>query len=423
MTTLPNMGLVLPTRGAPGAGQWGDTDDANSARVDAHDHSPGKGVLITPAAISINADLPLNSSWGITAANRISFASVASPSTNKSLFVSDGTGGLTASELYWRSNTGTAVRLTAGSALNVAAFAGGIGGDYTAVGAAVAFDDAGDRYTFKQQSNVWARMASGDVRLFETGTSESIFVGLAAPGALASSYTITMPLTAPTAGTRPVQMSTAGVLTAGDSDNVQIGGTLGATGAATLSSTLTVNGISTLNGTVGTNALNAGGLITAIAGLTASANQHVTVSGTGRFKHGTMTLLIPGSDFEVISNSFAWAKSGLSGISTSGAASGAAVGIQLPIGARILTIRVYGFDSAVGPTKIQANFNRVDSTGGNATIASSAVSAGSGANQTLTIGSLTTTVATLNFYSIEVNCTTGTASWTVRGSEVDYDFP
>lgn len=244
MPTLPNTGVITPTLNGD-AGTWDTKLNDALANYDSHDHSIGKGVRITPAAININADLPLNSSWGITAANRITFASVANPAVNKSTFVSDGTGGLVANELYWISNTGTAVRMTNGSALNVAAFTGGIGGDYAAVGAAVAFDDAGDRYTFKQQSNVWARLASGDVRLFETGTSESIFVGLAAPAALAGSYTITMPLTAP-GSTSLVQMDSSGVLTASNT----------VANALTLSSALQVNAAVTSTSTVATTGAN-----------------------------------------------------------------------------------------------------------------------------------------------------------------------
>ena len=221
MTTYPNIGLTLPVQGDAGAGLWDETQDANTALLDAHDHSSGKGVRITPAAININADLPLNSSWGITTANRISFASVAAPSTNKSVFVSDGSGGLTANELYWRSNTGTNVKLTSGSALNVAAFTGGIGGDYAAVGAAVAYDDAADRYTFKQESpGNWARLACGPVRLFEFNTSESVYVEMAAPAALGASYTVTWPTAVP-ASTSALTMSSSGVVAAGMSQTWQ----------------------------------------------------------------------------------------------------------------------------------------------------------------------------------------------------------
>lgn len=246
MTTLPNLGIVLPTRGAPGAGVWGDTEDANSALIDAHNHTTGKGVAVPTLGINIDADLTFSSAWAPTNLHRIQFASIAPLSgNNKSLFVADGTGGSTAGELYWRSNAGSNVKLTSGAALNVAAFTGGFGGDYASVGAAAAFDDSGDRYTFKQQSpGNWARIASGDLRLFETGTTDSVFVGLAAPAALASSYTITLPLAAP-ASTSVMQVSSAGVVTA-------------------------------------TN--------TIANDITMTANAHVTVSGTGDIKHGDRIL-------------------------------------------------------------------------------------------------------------------------------------
>jgi hypothetical protein len=194
MTTLPNMGLTLPTRGPSGAGLWGDTDDANLALTDAHDHASGRGVRIKTAGISIDADLSFSSLYAPTALNRITFSSIAAlSSNNKSLFVSNAD-----NELYWRSNAGANVKLTSGSSLNVAAFTGGIGGDYTAVSASVQYDDANKRYTFKQGGGTtWARLQSGPLRLVELGTSETVFVEQAAPSALAASYTVTWPLALP----------------------------------------------------------------------------------------------------------------------------------------------------------------------------------------------------------------------------------
>ncbi len=266
MTTLPNTGIVLPTRGSPGSGLWADAVDAALALLDAHDHTSGKGARVPTAGISINADLTFGGLYAPTNLQRLSFASVAALASNsKSLFVSDGSGGLVASELYWRSIGGVNVRLTSGSALNVAAFTGGIGGDYASAGAALAFDDSNKRYTFKDGAANWARLASGDMRLFETGTAESVFVGLAAPAALAGSYTITMPLAAP-GSTALVQMDSVGVLTA---SNVTIGGTPNFTGAVTMA-----------------------------AGLTLGSNQNVTLSGTGDLKHGSRTLVVSGGAFQ-----------------------------------------------------------------------------------------------------------------------------
>lgn len=202
MTTLPQMGLTLPTRGAGGAGQWGDTDDANWQKVDPHDHSPGKGTLVPTAGIGINADLSFSSLYAPTNLHRVQFSAIAggalSGSQNKSLFVSDGTGGLSANELYWRTSSGTNVKVTAGSALNVSAFTGGIGGDYTAVSASVQYDDANRRYTFKQGGGTdWARLVSGGLRLIEFGTSETVYVEQLCPAALAASYSITWPTALP----------------------------------------------------------------------------------------------------------------------------------------------------------------------------------------------------------------------------------
>jgi hypothetical protein len=115
-------------------------------------------------------------------------------------------------ELYWLTAGGVAVKLTNGASLNLSLI-GGIAGDYAAVGAEVAYDDANDRYTFKQQGapKTWARMASGDVRIYETGTNENVYVGLKAPAALAASYDVTWPVALP-ARTSVLTVTPAGIV-------------------------------------------------------------------------------------------------------------------------------------------------------------------------------------------------------------------
>lgn len=70
---------------------------------------------------------------------------------------------------------------------------------------------------------------------------------------------------------------------------VTMASTLGVTGLSTLAS-LAVSGVASVAGLLTTAAITASGLITANAGVTAGANQHVTVSGTGAFKHGDVVL-------------------------------------------------------------------------------------------------------------------------------------
>lgn len=206
MATWPNMGLIDPTRGELGSGVWHDAIDANTGRIDEHDHTSGKGARVPTAGININADLSFGGLYAPINLHRLTFASItALSSSNKSLFVSSAD-----NELYWRTNSGTNVKLTDGTALNVAAFTGGFGGDYAVSGNAD-YDAAGVVYTMKEVGGTWARVAASGIRLYEHGTSEALYVAHVAPAALASSYTVTWP-DAPPAGDSVVRMSTSGVL-------------------------------------------------------------------------------------------------------------------------------------------------------------------------------------------------------------------
>ncbi len=255
-----NMGIILPT-------DHGDDDvwdvildEALGIVVDRHDHTTGKGVKIPSAALNINADVPWSSGGtprAITDLKAIDFFPTATASVSAlagALFLNSAD-----NELYWRTITGTNVQLTSGAALNVAAFAGGIGGDYVVSGALVSFDDALDTYLFQQQGapRPWARMRSGDVDIYETAASIVNRVRLQSPAALAASYALTFPAALP-GSTQLLQLSSTGAIIA----------------------TNTVPGV-----------------ITAQAGVVASANQHVQVSGVGDYKHGLKAINIAAAAF------------------------------------------------------------------------------------------------------------------------------
>lgn len=211
------MGLDLPVRGDAGAGEWGDTWDEGAAKIDAHDHTTGKGARVPTAGLNINADMPFGAAYAPTQLHRVQFSAIAggalTGSNNRSLFVSDGTSGLVANELYFRNASGNNVQLTSGNTINLSV-AGGIGGDYASVGAQLNYDDSGKRYTLKEgtsDSNGWARIASGDLRLYPFGGSGTFYVGHAAPVGIAASYTATWPAALPGA-TSLVRMSSAGAV-------------------------------------------------------------------------------------------------------------------------------------------------------------------------------------------------------------------
>lgn len=207
MSILPNMSIELPTLGADN-GAWDDKLNAGLTLIDAHDHTSGKGPRVPTAGININADLAFGG-FGPTGLGKAAFNAVtALAAGSKTLFVNAAD-----NELYWRTNGGTNVKLTSGTTLNIT-LVGGIVGDYSSVGAEVAYDDANDLYTFKQQGSPkpWARIASGPVRIFEFNTTESVYVELAVAAALAASYSITLPAALPGATTSLLQITAAGLV-------------------------------------------------------------------------------------------------------------------------------------------------------------------------------------------------------------------
>jgi hypothetical protein len=393
MTTLPSMSLVLPVRGAAGSGTWHNALDAALTLIDGHDHSPGKGPRINTDGIAIDDDLSFSSLYAPTALHRVSFSAVTTlTSNNRSLFVS-----ATDNELYFRNNSGTNIKLTSGTSLNVAAFTGGIGGDYASVGAEVAFDDAGDRYTFKQNSATgWARLASGEVRILETGSGDSVYVGLAAPVALAASHTITLPLAAP-GSTSLVQMDSSGVLTASNT----------VANAATFSSAVTLTGGITNN-------------VTLTLGATAAVNQSITVSGTGRYKHPARELVVHISAFRADGASAYVPFNQVGYIDNISAVCTIQAWVPIEVGKRILTYQQ--FYNVNGGGSVTPKLRRMAINGGAVNdVAAGVLDNTNNALESQTISGINHTVLSGQGYFIEVAVTNALNQ--VWGAIITYDDP
>lgn len=222
MAILPSMGLETAAISGD-RGTWGGKVNSNMTKIDAHTHVSGQGEQVPVAGMLIDDDLSFNNTFGCTDLHAITFASIVALSDNeynKSLFVSNGTGGLINGELYWRNTSGNHVQLTSGNSLNVSAFVGGIGGDYSSVSALLDYDDSTKTYRLRQQvgSSVrqFARTSTGGVRLFEFKASPSAGVPtqsvlLSSPAALASSYTVTFPTALP-ASTSVLMIDSGGQL-------------------------------------------------------------------------------------------------------------------------------------------------------------------------------------------------------------------
>jgi hypothetical protein len=153
--------------------------------------------------------------------------------------------------------------------------------------------------------------------------------------------------------------------------------------------------------------------------VTLTANQHFTVSGTGKFKHGTKTI-------PVIVQPNAATAPATGGVNMLGLASYYAVQ-GVPVGARLLGARVTVIDSVTGPTKLTLGFAFVDCSTPSSPSAGAAgtgsQSTGSGTSQNIATAAVTLTTTTGQNWYLLVNTATGAATCKVIAAEVDYDQP
>lgn len=352
-----NMLLIKPVENGD-SGIWASLLDAMFDVIDAHDHSPGKGIQLNQSRTKIDADIPWSSGgsfFAIKDLKAIDFQpqpQSAMAAFAGALFVDSAN-----SELSYRTTGGAIVQFTNGATFNFAAI-GAIGGDYSAIGALVDYVDANDLYRFRQQIGAgvrqYARVDCGGVDLFPylahpAGVVPGNRVRHQAPAALAAAYDITWPL-GPPASTQYMAMDAAG--------NV--------------------------------------------------------IPGAPR------TLSIHGSAFQV-NSSLTWAYATASGLNTLGVSSFAIAPILLPVGARILAIRFYILDSVTGPTKVSGSLLSLTSAKALNVLGTTGASSGAGTTQTLPLGPLSTTMVTGTGYALEVGVTTGSSNWEVVLAEIDYD--
>ncbi len=241
--------------------------------------------------------------------------------------------------------------------------------------------------------------------------------------------------------------------------NATIGGTLGVTGALTASGGITVpvgqaatlHGNAIVGGTLGVagaatvaGTLGVTGAVT-VGGLTAAVNQHVTVSGSGTFKHGDTTLQLPASAGIPVN-----ASSGLSGHPATGstgwkyvrsfgvmaqfwdtpaaATQDVLFPITLRVNDRIKSIAAKIQDTTGGANTISMYLHKsvatASFTSGSAQIGATQTSLGNGTIQTLTLSGLTQTINSFEMYNVmlRANGTTFTTHH-ILGVQVTYDRP
>jgi len=114
-TISPNMSLVVPAVGNEAGPTYAFDVNTSLTLIDQHDHSPGKGVRITPAGININATLNFNNN---TAANLASLSMIpqGSPTSNVDSISTSAVSGI--AELWYTDSNGTQTQITSNGTVN-----------------------------------------------------------------------------------------------------------------------------------------------------------------------------------------------------------------------------------------------------------------------------------------------------------------
>jgi hypothetical protein len=256
-----DLSITLPTVGVTAGPTWASTlNTAINAIVAILE------TKVTPAGMDINADLSFRSSGtsyfakdlkGVRLTNQDSTLSASTyPNT---LFASDADG-----ELYYNDNGGRQVQMTTDGSVNVSTSGGITGGGYGSSGVAWNWDAGSFTYIAYRNSATptYASVYMDDLKLNDGDTN---ILTVAAP-AMAGNYTLTLPSAVPAANNTTMVMDNTGVVTNTSTPSV---------------ATVTTSG-----------------LITAGGGVTASADQNITVSGTGYFAHGTQTMVVSATAFQ-----------------------------------------------------------------------------------------------------------------------------
>lgn len=115
MPTTTEMNLTLPTP-TMDDGTWGATLNTAFTAVDAHDHTPGKGVPVPSTALTIAADISMNN-FGLTNVREVKLEDITTAQTG---VAHENALQAAGSNLYYINGSGTAVQITDGNQLATA---------------------------------------------------------------------------------------------------------------------------------------------------------------------------------------------------------------------------------------------------------------------------------------------------------------
>jgi hypothetical protein len=210
--STPNMGLVAPSVGITPGPTYAQNINSDLTTIDQHDHSSGKGVLITPSGMNISSDLLFQGN-NATLLRSVRFSPQLSP-----LALGSDIGCLYESgvDLYYNDGNGNQIRITQSG--SIAGASGNISG--LASPASATYVPLSGTFIWQSNSNVAATMDSGPL-LLRNVLASSNAIKLQPPTSSFTGYTITLP-TAPPGSTLPVNMDSSGNLSTAQVSTAQI---------------------------------------------------------------------------------------------------------------------------------------------------------------------------------------------------------
>lgn len=225
------MGLTVPTVSVDFGPDWATNLNASLSVIDGHDHTPGKGVQVTPDGIDINIDLSFvgNNATNVRSVNFSSQSAPLAESTDLGcVYVS-------LLDLYYNDEAGNQVRITQGGAL--AGTPGSISG--LVPPASVSYVPGSSTFVFQSDVDTPANMDAASY-ILRNLTANSFGLTLSPPNAMAADYTITLP--ALPASTSVVTIDSAGAMSTIPASSITpIGGIINYGGSGTPTGFLDAN--------------------------------------------------------------------------------------------------------------------------------------------------------------------------------------
>lgn len=210
-TSSANMLLPVPVVGMDPGPQYALDVNSCLTLIDQHDHSPSKGVQVTPAGLNINSDLTFNNN-NLTSPRCVRFESqpaiLTLPNDLDCVYVVD-------VDLYYNDGNGNNVRITQGG--SVAGASGSITG---LVSPASASYNAGSKtFIWESDANTPANMDAA-AYTFRNLVANSSGLTLLPPNSMSSDYSITLPFLP--GSTLPLVISNTGAIAASQITTSQV---------------------------------------------------------------------------------------------------------------------------------------------------------------------------------------------------------